>query len=164
MSGSPERATCVTRHIAAPAATIYAAFMDPAALVAWLPPGEMTGGMHRFDGKVGGGYRMSLYYPADTAEARGKTTADEDLVDVRFVELQPPHRIVEAVTFVSKDPALQGEMTIEIDIVPAARGAEVSFLCRDLPPGLRLEDNEAGSAQSLDQLARYLARQGIANS
>ncbi|HWT96501.1 MAG TPA: SRPBCC domain-containing protein, partial [Terriglobales bacterium] len=60
MSGSPERATCVTRHIAAPAATIYAAFMDPAALVAWLPPGEMTGGMHRFDGKVGGGYRMSL--------------------------------------------------------------------------------------------------------
>jgi uncharacterized protein YndB with AHSA1/START domain len=161
MSGSPERATCVTRHIAAPAAAIYAAFMDPAALVAWLPPGEMTGGMHRFEGQVGGGYRMSLYYPADAAEARGKTTADEDVVDVRFVELQPPHRIVEAVTFVSRDPAFQGEMTIEIDIVPAAHGAEVSLLCRDLPAGLRVEDNETGSAQSLEQLARYLAGQGL---
>ncbi|HVI88208.1 MAG TPA: SRPBCC domain-containing protein [Dongiaceae bacterium] len=165
MPGSAERATCVTRHIAAPAAEIYAAFMDPAALVDWLPPGEMTGKMHHFDGEVGGGYRMSLYYPASekpTSEkkARGKTTADEDMVDVRFIELRPPHRIVEAVVFASSDPALRGEMTVEIDIVAAAGGAEVSFLCRDLPPGLRLADNETGSAQSLDQLARYLAQQG----
>ena len=131
--------------------------MDPAALVDWLPPGEMTGKMHHFDGKVGGGYRMSLYYPASEKQARGKTTADEDMVDVRFIELRPPHRIVEAVIFASSDPALHGEMTVEIEIVAAAGGAEVSFLCRDLPPGLRLKDNETGSAQSLDQLARYLA-------
>lgn len=144
--------------MAASAAAIYAAFMDPAALVDWLPPEEMTGKMHHFDGRVGGGYRLSLFYIGGGTEPRGKTAADEDLVTVRFVDLQPPHRIVEAVTFASDDPALQGEMTIEIDIVPTKHGAEVSLLCRDLPLGLRLEDNETGSAQSLEQLARYLAR------
>ncbi len=34
--------------------------MNPAALVHWLPPGEMTAEIHEFDGQVGGGYRMSL--------------------------------------------------------------------------------------------------------
>jgi uncharacterized protein YndB with AHSA1/START domain len=33
-------------------------------------------------------------------------------------------------------------------------GTEVTFLCRNLPPGLRAEDNEAGSRLSLEQLAR----------
>jgi hypothetical protein len=30
---------------------LYAAFMDPAALVAWLPPAEMTGQIHAFDAR-----------------------------------------------------------------------------------------------------------------
>jgi len=38
---------------------LYAAFLDPAALVDWLPPAEMTGEIHEFDARVGGGYRMS---------------------------------------------------------------------------------------------------------
>jgi hypothetical protein len=29
--------------------------MDPSELVAWLPPGGMTGVIHDFDGRVGGG-------------------------------------------------------------------------------------------------------------
>ena len=150
--------TLVRRHIAATPDAVYAAFMEPAALVQWLPPGEMTGRLHAFDGRVGGGYRMSLDYPAQAGAARGKTTAHEDLVSVRFTELRPPHHISEAVSFASADPALQGEMLIEIDIAPASCGAEVTFLCRDLPPGLKPEDNEQGCHQSLDQLAAYLAR------
>ena len=39
---------------------VYEAFMNPAALVDWLPPGEMTAEIHEFDGQVGGGHRMSL--------------------------------------------------------------------------------------------------------
>src|SRR5215471_13006662 len=42
---------------------LYAAFLDPAALLDWLPPAEMTGEIHEFDARVGGGYRMSLFYP-----------------------------------------------------------------------------------------------------
>jgi hypothetical protein len=31
------------------------------------------------------------------------------------------------------------------------------MLCENIPPGIRPEDNEAGSRQSLAQLAAYLA-------
>ena len=44
---------------------LYAAFPDPAALIDWLPPAAMTGEIHEFDAQVGGGYRMSLFYPPD---------------------------------------------------------------------------------------------------
>ena len=36
---------------------------DVAALEAWLVPGEMSGVVHAFDARVGGGYEMSLRYP-----------------------------------------------------------------------------------------------------
>ena len=72
---------------------------------------------------------MSLFYPPDERAFRGKTSDREDIAKVRFVELAPPGRIVEGVTFVAADPAF----------------------CRQ---ALRAEDNEAGSRLSLEQLAR----------
>jgi uncharacterized protein YndB with AHSA1/START domain len=133
---------------------IYAAFMDPAALVAWLPPGEMTGEIHEFDARVGGGYRMSLFYPPTERAFRGKTTAREDMLIVRFVELIPPRRIVETARFHTTDPSLLGEMTIVATFEPVPGGTDVTLLCKNLPPGVRPEDNEAGSRLSLEQLAR----------
>ena len=91
---------------------LYAAFLDPTALIVWLPPAEMTGEIHEFDARVGGGYRMSLFYPPDERAFRGKTSDREDMVNVRFVELAPQRRIVEAVSFVTTDPAFFGEMTL----------------------------------------------------
>jgi uncharacterized protein YndB with AHSA1/START domain len=133
---------------------VYQAFMDPAVLVEWLPPAEMTGVIHAFDARVGGGYRMSLYYPADERTFRGKTSEREDRVNVRFVDLAPPRRIVEAVTFDSPDPAFSGEMTIVVTFDDAPGGTEVSFVSSNLPPGLRPQDNDAGARLSLEQLAR----------
>jgi uncharacterized protein YndB with AHSA1/START domain len=145
--------TRTSRIIKARPEELYAAFMDPAALVAWLPPAEMTGEIHEFDARVGGGYRMSLFYPPTERSSRGKTSDKEDMVTVRFVELAPARRIVEGVKFVTTDPALLGEMMIEITFEPVSGGTEVTFLCTNLPPGLRAEDNEAGSRLSLEQLA-----------
>jgi uncharacterized protein YndB with AHSA1/START domain len=146
--------TRTSRIIKARPEELYAAFMDPAALVAWLPPAEMTGEIHEFDARVGGGYRMSLFYPPTERSSRGKTSDKEDMVTVRFVELAPARRIVEGVKFVTTDPALFVEMTIEITFEQVSGGTEVTFLCTNLPPGLRAEDNEAGSRLSLEQLAR----------
>jgi uncharacterized protein YndB with AHSA1/START domain len=101
----------------------------------------MTGKIHEFDARVGGGYRMSLFYPPNERNFRGKTSEREDMVRVRFVELAPPRRIVEAVSFVTTDPALLGEMTITATFEEVSGGTEV-------------EDNEAGSRLSLEQLAR----------
>jgi uncharacterized protein YndB with AHSA1/START domain len=145
-----------SRWIAASPEAVYRAFTEPGELVEWLPPGEMTGRIHTFDGRIGGGYEMSLYYPSDERAARGKTTAREDRVRVRFVELQPPTRLVEAVTFVSDDPALQGEMTMAIALAPREGGTDVAMEFRDLPPGLRPEDNAEGARLSLAQLAHRL--------
>ncbi len=133
---------------------IYAAFVDPIALVDWLPPGEMTGRIHAFDARIGGGYRMSLFYPPTEAAFRGKTSEKEDMVTVRFVELVPPHRIVEAVHFHSDDPAYAGEMTMEATFEAMAGGTKVTLFFKNLPSGLRAEDNDAGARLSLEQLAR----------
>ena len=149
-----ERWTRVSRHIKARAQSLYDAFLDPDALVAWLPPDRMTGTLHRFEGGVGGGYCLSLTYPPDEAHPAGKTAAHEDKVTVRFVELIPPARIVQTATFHTTDPDLMGEMTMVITFDATADGTELGLLCRNLLPGIRLEDNEVGSRQSLEQLAR----------
>lgn len=114
----------------------------------------MTGKLHAFDGRVGGGFRLSLFYPPDDSSFRGKTTEKEDLSEVRFVELVPQRKIVEAVTFVTDDLALKGEMTITVTFDEVPGGTEVTFACTDLPQGLRAEDNDEGARQSLEQLAR----------
>ena len=146
--------TRTSRIIKARPEDLYEAFIDPDALVAWLPPAEMTGAIHEFDARVGGGYRMSLFYPPNERSFRGKTSDREDIVNVRFVELAPPHRIVEAVNFETTDPAYLGEMTIVVTFEEVSDGTEVTIVCTNLPAGLRAEDNEAGSRLSLEQLAR----------
>jgi uncharacterized protein YndB with AHSA1/START domain len=72
--------------IAAPLERVYAALVDPEALVAWLPPDGMSASFERFDARPGGSYRMVLTY-ADASAAAGKATADSDAVEARFVDI-----------------------------------------------------------------------------
>jgi uncharacterized protein YndB with AHSA1/START domain len=148
--------TRTSRFIKAPREALYRAFTDPGALAAWLSPGEMTGKVHEFDARVGGGYRMSLYYPSSEQENRGKTSEREDRYTARFVELTPPSRIVEAITFDSDDPAFSGEMTMVVTFEERDGGSEVTIVFEHIPPGIRPEDNDAGTRSSLEKLARYV--------
>lgn len=145
--------TVTSRIIRARPDQLYSAFIDPVALVDWLPPAEMLGKIHAFDARVGGGYRMSLSYPENERVFRGKTSEKEDMVDVRFVALTPPHRIVEAVRFVTNDPAFAGEMTMTATFEEVSDGTKVTLAFESLPPGLRPEDNDRGAELSLRQLA-----------
>lgn len=146
--------TRTSRVIHATPHELYDAFTDRKALVEWLPPARMTGVIHELDARVGGGYVMSLYYPADETNFRGKTAEKEDRVRVQFVELTPPRRIVETVTFESADEAFAGEMRLTVTFEPLTDGTEVVMLFENLPPGLRPEDNDEGARISLEQLAR----------
>lgn len=148
------RATRTAQLVKAPPEAVYAAFMDPSVLVTWLPPAEMTGQIHAFEGRVGGGYEMSLFYPPQETSFRGKTADKEDRVKVRFLELSPPRRIVEAISFVTADPQLMGEMIATVTFDPMAGGTQVVMLFENLPPGLRPQDNDTGARLSLEQLAR----------
>ena len=146
--------TVTWRIIRARPDQLYSAFIDPVALVEWLPPADMAGKIHAFDAAVGGGYRMSLFHPENERVFRGKTSEKEDMVDVRFVALTPPHRIVEAVNFVTNDPAFEGEMTMTATFEAVSDGTKVTLAFENLPRGLRAEDNERGAELSLRQLAQ----------
>jgi uncharacterized protein YndB with AHSA1/START domain len=148
--------TRTSRFIKAPREALYRAFTDPAALAVWLAPGEMTGKIHEFDGRVGGGYRMSLFYPSSEQEYRGKTSEREDRFTARFVELKPPARIVQAISFDSDDPAFSGEMTMVVTLEERDDGTEVTILFENIPLGIRPEDNDEGTRSSLEKLARYV--------
>lgn len=97
--------------------------------------------------------RCSILNPK---KASGKTSEREDRFTARFVELTPPQRIVEAITFDSDDPALSGEMIMEVTLAPKDRGTRVTFLFKNIPPGIRPEDNEVGTLSTLEKLAGYV--------
>jgi uncharacterized protein YndB with AHSA1/START domain len=94
----------------------------------------MTAKAHEFDARVGGGYRMSLLYPASEQEHRGKTSEREDRFTARFVELTPPTRIVQAISFDSLDPAFSGEMSMVVTFEDRDEGKEVTILFEHIPP------------------------------
>jgi uncharacterized protein YndB with AHSA1/START domain len=148
--------TRTSRLINASREVRYRAFLDPDALAVWLAPEGMTGKVHEFDGLVGGGYRMSLFYSASDETYRGKTSEREDRFTARFVELTPPTRIVEAVTFESDDPAFAREMRMVVTFEEKDDGTEVTFLFENIPPGIRPEDNDAGTRSTLEKLARFV--------
>src|ERR1700760_5184923 len=105
------RTDIACRVVTAPVGRVYEALVDPAALVQWLPPDGMPGRFERFDARPGGSYRLVLTY-SDASGAPGKATADSDVVEARFVDIVPGERVVQAVDFVSDDPAYAGTMTM----------------------------------------------------
>jgi Activator of Hsp90 ATPase homolog 1-like protein len=54
------------------------------------------------------------------------------------------------------DPAFAGEMTMVVTLEEKDGGTEVTLLFENIPPGIRPEDNEAGTRSSLEKLARYV--------
>ncbi len=141
--------------IAAPRTAVYAALVDEQALVAWLPPAGMRGSFEWFDARPGGSYRLTLTY--DSADdAVGKTTADSDVVDARYVALVPETCIVQEVDFVSDDPSFAGTMTMTWRLTDLDAGTLVELIAEDVPVGISAEDHAAGLASSLANLAAHL--------
>lgn len=116
----------------------------------------MTGKIHNFVLKEGGGYQMSLYYPSSDTESPGKTAAKEDRFTSRFIELKPNRKILQAIVFDSKDPAFVGDMLMEVTFEKVNEGTKVTILFTNIPPGIRPEDNEVGTELSLKKLASYV--------
>jgi uncharacterized protein YndB with AHSA1/START domain len=148
--------TQVSRIIKAPRRAVCKAFLDPVALAAWRVPDNMTARVHVFDAHEGGTYRMSLTYKDPTQSPGGKTSEGTDTFQGRFVELVPDEKIVEAITFESDDAGFSGEMNMTTRLADADGGTEVTILCQGLPAGVRPEDNETGTRQSLRKLAALL--------
>ena len=143
--------TRISRHVKAPRAAVYRAFIDARAVATWMVPTGMTSHVHAFDGREGGAFRISLTYDAPTGT--GKTTAHTDTYHGRFVKLVPNEQVVQVVEFETANPAMQGEMTITISLADADGGTELLAVHDRLPPGLSPADNELGWQLSLAKLA-----------
>jgi len=142
------------REIAAAPEVVFAALVDPAALAEWLPPAGMSGRFERFDGRPGGSYRMVLSYN-DRAVA-GKSGHGADVVDGRFVAIEPGVRVVQEVDFVSDDPAFAGTMTMTWEVSPAPAGSRVEIRADGVPEGISAADHADGMGSSLANLAAYV--------
>lgn len=151
-----KRTDSASRAIHASPEAIYRAFMDPEALVAWLPPAGMKARLFSFDPHPGGGYRMALSYEETDHPAHGKTSEHADVVEARFRELVPNERIVQVVAFESDDPAFAGEMTMTWSLAAMADGTMTTILCENVPVGISKEDHDAGLRSTLNNLAAFV--------
>jgi uncharacterized protein YndB with AHSA1/START domain len=151
------RTDSASRVIAAPLAHVFAALVDRDALLAWLPPEGMTARFERFDPRPGGSYRLILTY-IDPSGAPGKATADADIVEARYVDIVPDVRVVQAVDFVSDDPAFAGTMTMTWEVSAVDGGTTVVIRAEDVPDGISAQDHATGLASSLANLAEHVER------
>src|ERR1043165_8728827 len=93
------------RVLRAPPERVYRAFLDPDAMVKWLPPHGFTGKVLHMDARVGGSYRMSFtHFGAKTTHSFGG----------RYLELVPYERIRHTDRF--DDPNLPGEMIVTVTL------------------------------------------------
>jgi uncharacterized protein YndB with AHSA1/START domain len=149
------RTDTASRVITAPPAQVYAALVDREALTAWLPPDGMTARFERFDPRPGGSYRLVLTY-SDASRTPGKATADSDIVEARYVDVVPDVRVVQAVDFVSDDPAVAGTMIMTWEVTAVDGGTRVDITADDVPDGISADDHAAGLASSLANLADHV--------
>ncbi|WP_123040539.1 SRPBCC family protein [Cohnella candidum] len=155
ISSNNKRIDSVSRVIKASPQTIYKSFIDPEALVSWLPPKGMKGQIYEFDATNGGAYRMSLTY-TDTKHAMpGKSSENTDIVKGRYLEFVPNERIVQLVEFESADPAYAGTMIMTWIFAEVSEGTEVTIVCENVPEGIRQDDHLLGMNASLENLALF---------
>ncbi len=154
---SQRRTDTASRVVRAGPEVVWGAISDERALATWLPPDGMTGRFERFDFRPGGGYRMRLTYTGDHA-LPGKASADEDIVESRFIEIVEGERIVQEGEFESDDPAFGGVMRMTWRIEPLDEATKVTLIAENVPPGIRKEDHDEGLSQSLANLARFVER------
>ena len=133
------------RVLRAPAERVYRAFLEPAAMVKWLPPNGFTATVHQMDAKVGGTHKMSFTnFPTGKSHTFGG----------RYVELTPHQRIRYTDSF--DDPNLPGEMQVTVSLKPVAGGTEVSITQEGVPEVIPPEMCYLGWQESLVLLGKLV--------
>ncbi len=141
-------ATGTVRHhrvIKATPERVYRAFLDPEAMVKWLPPHGFTGKVHSLDAKVGGTYKMSF---------TNFSTGHADSFGGEFLELIPNERISYTDRF--DNPNLPGEMRTTVSLNPVSCGTELHIVQEGIPAAIPVEMCYLGWQESLDQLVQLV--------
>ena len=124
---------------------VYRAFLDPDAMVKWLPPNGFTGKVHQMDAKVGGTYKMSFTnFSTGISNSFGGT----------YLELVPHERSRHTDKF--DDPNLPGEMQVTITLRKVFCGTEVNIVQEGIPAMIPAEACYLGWQESLTLLAKLV--------
>ena len=133
------------RVLKAPSSRVFKAFIDPEAMVKWLPPNGFTGKVHQSDPRVGGTYRMSF-----TNFSSGKSHA----FGGKYVEIVPGERLRYTDSF--EDANLPGQMQTTITFSSVSVGTEVNIVQEGLPEAIPVEACVMGWQESLALLAKLV--------
>ena len=133
------------RVLRAPAERIYRAFLDPGAMVKWLPPNGFTATVHQTDARVGGTYKMSF---------TNFTTGKSHSFGGKYVELAPGERIRYTDQF--DDPNLPGQMMTTVTLKEVSCGTELNVVQEGIPDVIPAEACVLGWQESLALLAQLV--------
>ncbi len=126
------------RVFSAPPERVYKAFLDPDAIVKWMPPHGFTAKVHQMDVAVGGSYRMSFTnFSTGSTHSFGGT----------YVELIPNQLIRYFDHF--DNPELAGEIEVIIEIKGVLVGTEVNITQSGIPEMIPVEACYLGWQESL---------------
>jgi uncharacterized protein YndB with AHSA1/START domain len=133
------------RVLRSKAERVYRAFLDPDAMVKWLPPHGFTGKVHQLDARVDGTYRMSF---------TNFSTGHSHSFGGAYLELVPNRRIRHTDSF--DDPNLPGEMITTVEIREVSVGVELSITQEGIPTVIPAEACYLGWQESLTMLAQLV--------
>jgi uncharacterized protein YndB with AHSA1/START domain len=117
---------------------LYRAFIDPDAMVKWLPPNGFTARVHNIDARVGGSYKMSF-----TNFSSGKSHS----FGGEYLELVPNERLRYVDRF--DNPGLRGEMTVTVNLKKVMVGTELKIVQEGIPDAIPAEACHLGWQESL---------------
>jgi uncharacterized protein YndB with AHSA1/START domain len=124
---------------------VYRAFLDPDAMVKWLPPNGFTGKVRHMDARIGGSYKMSF---------TNFTTGYRHSFGGEYLELVPHQRIRHTDNF--DDPNLPGEMHVTVTFKKVSCGADVNITQEGVPDIIPAEACYLGWQESLALLAKLV--------
>ena len=124
---------------------VYRAFLDPEAVVKWLPPHGFTCKVDHINATVGGTFRMSF---------RSFTTGRGHSFGGEYLELVPGRRIRHTDKF--DDPTIPGVMETSVDLAEVFCGTELTVVQQGIPDPIPLEACYLGWQESLELLAKLV--------
>lgn len=142
---TPTNTVRLHRVLRAKAERVYRAFLDPDAMVKWLPPHGFTGKVHELDARVGGRYRMSF---------TNFSTGGSHSFGGEYLELVPNERIRNTDRF--DDPGLPGEMVTTVTLKQVSVGTEVTIVQEGIPQAIPAEACYLGWQESLTLLGQLV--------
>jgi len=133
------------RVLRSPPERVYRAFLDPDAMVKWLPPNGFTAKVHEMNAKVGGTFRMSF---------TNFTTGQSHAFGGEYLELSPYERLRYTDRF--DDPNLPGVMEVTVTLTKVSVGTEVNIVQEGVPDVIPAEACYLGWQESLMLLAKLV--------